>query len=301
MAYTWKEFNDEVRLHLPVDSDRLNAQDFIERKIRHAVIDIQGFIPRYRAGHEVVYCPNDFVTHNEASLGRLPEGAKFKEGYVIRTKAGAEVETLGSNLAVNRVYVVDVKTIAVTQGFTYRYTPGANELSLTNGAQVLTALGDFIATGTTVLLTSIYNTNQPVTAAVQRVTTSGECICGTHPVRQHPWDRRLELVDAQVPILDNNGWIAMDPEGSAFYLFPEIVSHEEIEEDIYSYKFRLHFNGKRLEFGDGDKVPFDERMANVVAFAVKADLVREVDRDTGLRESYRTDYVRERLNLYLDK
>jgi len=301
VAYTWDQFNDEVRLHLPIDKDRANVQDLLDREIRHAVIDIQGFIARYRQGHETIYCPTDFVTHNKASLGRLPEGARIKEGYIIRTKAGDVVEKLGPDLGANKTYVGTTKVISVTQNFKYRFTKGANETSLTNGVTVLTASGDFIASGSTVTLTSPY-TDQAVTAKLERVMSGSECVCGTHPVMLHAWEDRLELVDGQCDLADNNGLIAIDPEGSgAFYLYPAILSKETVKEEDYSYAFRLHWSGRRVDFAGAEKVPFDEPMTRVVALSVRSSFEKLIRRDLAMSDSYRQEYVRERLNLYLNR
>lgn len=301
MGYTWQEFNDEVRLLLPLDNERDNAQDIIDREIRNAVIDLQGFISRYRVGHETVYCPNDMVLNNQASLGRMPDGARFKEGYIIRTKAGDVVEVLGDNIAANRTYSGTTKAIAVTQNFKYRYTPGANETSLTNGVTVLTAAGDFIASGSSVTLTSPY-TNQAVTATLQRVMSGSECICGKHPVREISWESRLCLVDGQAEVGDNNGLIAIDPEGTgAFYVYPAILKNEAVDDQVYSYRFQLVWGGRRLEFGANDKTPFDEPMVDAVACHVSSVLEKRIRRDIMMSESLRSDYTTKRLNLYLNR
>lgn len=61
----------------------------------------------------------------------------------------------------------DAQSLKVKAGSTYRYTPGADELSLTNGSQVLTNAGDFVAQGNIVTVTGY--TTQPMTASLKQV------------------------------------------------------------------------------------------------------------------------------------
>ncbi len=299
MGYTWAQFNDEVRKELPIDSDRLGAEQFIPRQIRNSVLDLQGFVKRYQKGHESSYTEANLTRHGSASFGALVEDARFVEAWITRSRPGTVTESLGPELAEGKTYTGGTLTVAVQQGLTYRYTLGANDTSLQNGVTAVSASGDFIAEGGTVVLSG--SISAPVTATLQRVIKDSGCICTKHPIHCLAWDVRHELVSGQYCIHDNHGVMAIDPEGKVFYAYPQILSKETIDEEDYSYCLTVRWDGKRLDFGDLDPVPFDESMVKAVAMYVKAELAREVEKDLSMSRSYREDYATARLNLYLNR
>lgn len=61
-------------------------------------------------------------------------------------------EQLGSNLTAGNYSGGGASTVAVTSGRQYTWVKGANDTSLTNGSQVLTSSGSFIAAGSSVTL-----------------------------------------------------------------------------------------------------------------------------------------------------
>lgn len=92
---TWEEFNAQVDKLLPLDSARLGTEDYIDSLKRQAVLDLQGFIPRFRVGHESIYDPDDDLTQEaSSSKGELPDtGIKVTDAYILRTNTGDSTET----------------------------------------------------------------------------------------------------------------------------------------------------------------------------------------------------------------
>lgn len=87
---TWQEFKAEVRVLLTVDSDRLNVQDYVDRQIRNAVVDIQSSIPFYRVGNTVTFSLNGAIKDTEplavaekATEGLLEGDVRILDGYFI--------------------------------------------------------------------------------------------------------------------------------------------------------------------------------------------------------------------------
>ena len=87
---TWQEFKSEVRVLITVDSDRLNVQDYIDRQIRNAVVDIQSSIPFYRVGNTVTYSLNGTIKDTEplaiaesATEGLLEGDVRILDGYFV--------------------------------------------------------------------------------------------------------------------------------------------------------------------------------------------------------------------------
>ena len=87
---TWSEFKVAVKELLPVDKDRGNVGTFLDRAIKLAVLDIQNFIPYYRARKRAQYniAPPagklPLTTEGNASAGNLPAGARPLEAWVVQ-------------------------------------------------------------------------------------------------------------------------------------------------------------------------------------------------------------------------
>lgn len=91
--YTWSEFKAAVLALMPLDKNRQGFVDtttddgvivpgYNSLMIRHAVIDLQTFIPQYRKQHETLYYPCDMVTEGSASRGALPPFAEVQDAYL---------------------------------------------------------------------------------------------------------------------------------------------------------------------------------------------------------------------------
>lgn len=82
---TWAEFNTLTRTFLTVDSARQNIQTFINNMIRQVVIDLESFIPLYRAGHSTTLLPADVVPAGYASVGSLPSQSELLDAFYVQT------------------------------------------------------------------------------------------------------------------------------------------------------------------------------------------------------------------------
>ena len=69
----WEEFNDVVRTYLLVDSERKGrgVQDYIDRMIVAAVIDLQRYVPALRANQYKFYSPSNLVEPNPQDLSKV--------------------------------------------------------------------------------------------------------------------------------------------------------------------------------------------------------------------------------------
>lgn len=87
--WTWEKFKHEVKVLTPGDEPgtRVFGGDddgwgFYERLIRHAVIDLQQFIPSFRKRHETLYYPQDFAWDGSAARGVLPPFGKLQDCWL---------------------------------------------------------------------------------------------------------------------------------------------------------------------------------------------------------------------------
>lgn len=58
--------------HLSVDANRRGLEDFRERTMRNAVVDLQRHIPAYQVGHTTTYAAADMDEIEHAMLGNFP-------------------------------------------------------------------------------------------------------------------------------------------------------------------------------------------------------------------------------------
>lgn len=89
--YTWQEFCDGVKGLLTVDANRRGAEAFTTGMIRQGAIDLQDFIPAYRAGHEAIYLPADFVAQGNACIGTMPPQAQTQDVWLCNLDTGLRV------------------------------------------------------------------------------------------------------------------------------------------------------------------------------------------------------------------
>lgn len=101
-----------------------------------------------------------------------------------------------------------------------------------------------------------------------------------YPVRETSWDARHALANNAMGINDNNGRIALSPDGSGqFYVFPQVT-------DTNSRVLKLFWDGLKTEFADNDQTSFDTLAVEAAAEYVKGRLAREVQNDLALYNSY---------------
>ena len=72
---TWADYMAVVEEHLSVDAARRGLEDFRERTMRNAVVDLQRYITAYQQGHTTTYVAADLTTNEYAMQGNLPAGA----------------------------------------------------------------------------------------------------------------------------------------------------------------------------------------------------------------------------------
>lgn len=76
--------------HLSVDANRRGLEDFRERMMRNAVVDLQRYIRAYQTGHTTTYAAADMDEIEHAMLGNLPAGAIPSAFYIYSTEVDSE-------------------------------------------------------------------------------------------------------------------------------------------------------------------------------------------------------------------
>ena len=88
-----------------------------------------------------------------------------------------------------------------------------------------------------------------------------------------------------------HGYMATDPQGQTFYLSPYLPA---------GWVLSVNWNGRKLEFVDGENVPFDEGASFAVAAWAKSKIAMEVDRDPNRSSEFMREYILKRTNLYIE-
>jgi hypothetical protein len=88
-----------------------------------------------------------------------------------------------------------------------------------------------------------------------------------------------------------HGWMAVDPQGRTIYLSPALPN---------GWVLSVNWSGRKLDFIDGELVPFDEAASFAVAAWAKSKIAMEVDRDPQRAQLFMQEYILKRTNLYLD-
>lgn len=89
---TWAQFVAIVEEHLSVDAERRGLEDFRERMMRNAVVDLQRYIPAYQEGHTTTYEAADLEEREYGMIGNLPAGAIPHAFYIYSTEEDSEGE-----------------------------------------------------------------------------------------------------------------------------------------------------------------------------------------------------------------
>lgn len=87
---TWTAFMAIVDEHLSVDANRRGLEDFRERTMRNAVVDLQRHIPAYQVGHTTTYAVADMDEIEHAMLGNLPATCIPSALYIYSTEVDSE-------------------------------------------------------------------------------------------------------------------------------------------------------------------------------------------------------------------
>lgn len=291
MGYTWKQFNDAVKVLLPLDAQRLGASDFITQHIRQAVIDCQDVIKRYRTGQQNVYGHDEVIPWRACSKVTVPVEAQIRDCFLIRWKEGDEPLT---GLTTAQAADTSARPQLVAQDTLF-----TEEL----------AIGDVIMLETDI---DAYRTKQyaTVTEIVSDDTLMLDKGLGNLGVQEqifklsvqrHPcvhvgWECREKLfVGGYHDFIDNNAQITLSPDG-ILYVYPGLVSADA---DSWKYLLEVNWDGKKIEFEDADVTPFDEEMTKAVANCVKAECSRHFDKDMTAYKSFMDSYLLDRQKLYL--
>lgn len=102
-----------------------------------------------------------------------------------------------------------------------------------------------------------------------------------------PWDRRNELIQA----LDCSPRIAIDPKGVEFLVSPPLTFARP--------QLIITWDGTKLEFEDGDSVPFDEAAVPAVGYWINAALASEWGESVSQVQIWTGRYIAARTDLYL--
>lgn len=117
--------------------------------------------------------------------------------------------------------------------------------------------------------------------------------CSRKPLNEYPWIMRYSLICGYECLTDQctEFLISIDPHGSSFYIYPLVDADHAVV---------LRWETTKANFADGDTVSFDNPVVEAVAFYVKSEIIREVDKDVILAESYMESFRKKRTVLYLD-
>lgn len=102
-----------------------------------------------------------------------------------------------------------------------------------------------------------------------------------YPLTPADWEDRMGLVNGYGCVNDGTGYIAIDPQGYTFYVFPEVFDN---------WLVSMFWDGRKLDFKDDEETPFDEPMANAVALYTLATLAREIDNDGEKARDLKNEY-----------
>jgi hypothetical protein len=97
---TWKDFKDKVREYMPVESDREGVQDYIDRLIRAAYIDLQDKDDDsryYRIEHETLYTESNTSPDGLTSKFKLPEDSEIRRFVVLQHITDSQMLCIGCN------------------------------------------------------------------------------------------------------------------------------------------------------------------------------------------------------------
>lgn len=109
----------------------------------------------------------------------------------------------------------------------------------------------------------------------------------------HPYENRFDLINASVAVNDGDARYSIDHAGYTLYAYP-------IPNDDTDWYISMFWDGQKLDFQDGEHVPFTEAAALAVSYFVRKETHQEVE--AALPESARSDvkYREQKTKLYLD-
>lgn len=107
----------------------------------------------------------------------------------------------------------------------------------------------------------------------------------SNKLEQFPYDRAV-----LEGTLTGSG-IMLDLTGRTFWVFPEVPSDAALE---------IEWTGVKTDYSASDVVPFDEPFAQAVSEYVLSRLIRQVDQDIGMAQSYANSFSLLKRQLHSD-
>lgn len=114
--------------------------------------------------------------------------------------------------------------------------------------------------------------------------------CLERPLYWYPYSNKRDLTCGMVSI-SRAFRFTTDPQGRKLWVYPAITP---------GYAIKLDYDGVRDDFADADLVPFDKKVAKVVADFVMAEVARKVDGDLAASASYSASYRSGIRKLFID-
>jgi hypothetical protein len=116
--------------------------------------------------------------------------------------------------------------------------------------------------------------------------------CKRMPIVQYDWQNRFDLTCGAVEFDGRKFYAAIDPNGQKFTVYPSL-------ED--GYHLSVFYDSLKIDFIDGDSVPFDEGAVLAVADFIRSRMYIQPPRlDARLSATARADYAQKRLQLFSD-
>lgn len=297
---TRAEFISAVKILLTTDATRAGALEFADALIDLGMIDLQSHIPAYRVGHTDIYNPSDLISEYFASKGTLPLECEAREMYILRGKSGTitAVDTSTDQLTVAGHDISSPETESAVVVGVITNSGGAVPAGTTAGrAYFLRPVGEDGISLHPTARDAVDDTNKIDLTDAGSGTNTLDYNRTRHQCIEVGWDDRHSIIQGQVPLNDHLGRVAIDPQGSSFYVYPEI---REEDDNGFSYQFELNWDGKKLEWEDSEQVPFVQADTLVVAEFVKARMERQTKRDLPMANSFFATHAQGRRNSFLD-
>lgn len=297
---TRAEFITAVKVLLTTDANRAGAVEFADALIDLGMIDLQSHIPAYRVGHTETYLPADLITDYFASKGTLPLECEPREMYIIRFRTGTitAVDTTDDELTVVGHEITSPETEQQVVVGVVSNSGGSVPGGLTeNRAYFLRPNGEDGIMLYPTAKDAVDDTNKIDITSAGSGTNTLDYNRQRHQCIDIGWDNRHSIIQGMEPLNDWLGRVAIDPQGSVFYVYPEIRA---LDDNSFSYKFELIWDGKKLEWEDSDQVPFLQADTLVVADFVKARMERQTKRDLQMANSFFNTHAIGKRNSFLD-
>lgn len=117
--------------------------------------------------------------------------------------------------------------------------------------------------------------------------------CRKRPVGPYPYERFTDLTCGSPVSIGCEVMLAVDRHIREFWLYPKLQ-----ESTTQTWELFMVWDGKKIDFADGDTVPFDEEMAAVISEYVKWKIELEVNRDVQMAREWEKAFLVGRSKLH---